>query len=111
MTLSRDLPGHHQVLSKEPDEFKEYVELMQNVQKALGVHDLIPSSADREGRKRWFRHLVANQDIPKGRQLTADILEGKRPGKGISPEYIDFFIGRETKRDLRYNEALLWEDV
>lgn len=111
LTLSRDLPGHHHILCKEPKEFEGYVELMRNLQAALGVYNLRPSKADLVERKKWFRQIVANRDIPKGTKLTADMLEGKRPQSGISPEFIDFFIGRETKRDLRYNEALSWNDV
>lgn len=111
LTMSRNLPGHHQILCKEPKEFEGYVQLMRNVQASLGVCDLRPSQADLEERKKWFRHIVVNQDIPKGTKLTADMLEGKRPEEGISPEYMDFFVGRITKRDLRYNEAVSWSDV
>ncbi len=111
LTMSRSLPGHHHILSKEPREFEEYVKLMRNVQAALGVHDLRPSQTDLEERKKGFRHIVANQDIPKGTKLTADMLEGKRPESGISPEYVDFFTGKSTKRDLRYNQALSLDDV
>ncbi len=111
LTMSRDLPGHHHILSKEPNEFQKYVKLMRNVRAAQGVYDLRPSPADLEERKKGFRHTVANLDIPKGTILTADMLEGKRPESGISPEYMDFFIGRKTKRDLEYNEALSWDDV
>ena len=111
LTISRSLPGHHHVLCKEPREFKDYVKLMRNVQAALGEYDLKPSQADLEERRRWFRHIVANQDIPQGTKLTADMLEGKRPESGISPEYIDFFIGKTAKRNLRYNEAISLDDV
>jgi len=111
LTLRRDLPGHHHILSFEPKEFEEYVKLMRNVQAALGVEDLRPSQADLEERGKWFRHIVANQDIPAGTTLTADMLDGKRPESGISPEYMDFFIGRQSKRDLEYNESLSWDDV
>lgn len=111
LTMSRNLSGHHHILSKEPKEFEEYVKLMRNVQNALGTCDLRPSVADLEERRKWFRHIVANQDIPKGTVLTADMLEGKRPENGLSPEYIDFLIGKETKRDLAYNETLSWDDV
>jgi sialic acid synthase SpsE len=111
LTLSRDLPGHHHILSMEPKEFEKYVKLMRNVQAALGTEDLRPSQGDLEERKKWFRHVVANQDIPKGTKLTAEMLEGKRPEKGVSPEYTDLFVGRETRRDLKYNEALSWDDV
>jgi len=111
LTLSRDLPGHHHILSMEPKEFEEYVKLMRNVQAALGVEYLQPSQADRAEREKWFRQIVVNQDIPSGTKLSSDMLEGKRPESGISPEYMDLFIGRETKRDLKYNEALSWHDI
>ncbi|NEP42095.1 MAG: hypothetical protein F6K35_23880 [Okeania sp. SIO2H7] len=111
LTLSRDLPGHHHVISKEPEEFQEYVKLVRNVRQALGDYNLKPSPADLAERKKWFRHLVANRDIPKGTKLISDMLEGKRPENGISPEYIDFFVGRQTKRDLKYNQAISWDDI
>ena len=111
LTLSRDLPGHHHVLSLEPQEFQQYVKLIRNLQAALGVEDLRPSQGDLKERRKWFRHMVANRDIPAGTTLTADMLEGKRPERGISPEYIDLLIGRKTTRDLKYNEALSWDDL
>ena len=111
LTMSRSLSGHHHILCKEPREFEEYVKLMRNVQAARGVYDLRPSQVDLKERKRWFRQIVANQDIPKGTKLTPDMLEGKRPENGISPEYTDFFVGNRTKRDLRYNEALSMDDI
>ena len=111
LTLSRDLPGHHHILSLEPPEFEEYVRTMRDVQAALGEEALRPSATDLEERRKWFRHIVAARDIPKGTRLTEEMLEGKRPEEGVSPEYMDFFIGREVKRDLRRNEALSWDDV
>jgi sialic acid synthase SpsE len=111
LTMSRSLPGHHHVLSKEPREFEVYVKTIRSVQESLGVYDMVPSKNDLAERKKWFRHLVANCDIPAGTLLTADMLEGKRLEEGISPEHIDFFIGRTTKRDLRYNESLTWDCV
>jgi N,N'-diacetyllegionaminate synthase len=111
LTISRSLSGHHQILCMEPDEFKDYVKLMRNVQKAIGAETMNPSDNDLLERRKWFRHLVVKKDVPKGTILTADMLEGKRPENGISPEHIDFFIGRELKRDLTTNESLSWSDV
>jgi len=111
LTLNRKLPGHHHILSKEPREFTDYVRMIRDMHASLGCSDLVPSPADLEARKRAFRHLVANRDIPAGTILTMDMLEGKRPENGISPEHIGFFIGRRTKRDLKHNEALTWDVV
>lgn len=111
LTMSRKLPGHHHILSKQPEEFIEYVKNMRNARASLGSSNLVPSESDLKERKRWFRHIVANRDLKEGTVLTADMLEGKRPEAGISPEYLELFIGRTLKRDVLYNEALTWEMV
>lgn len=111
LTMSRNLPGHHHVLSKEPEEFKRYVQMISDVHASLGTYDLIPSPADIAARKKFFRHLVANQDIPAGSILKENMLEAKRPEEGIPPEYLEIFIGRKVKRNLVYNEAIKLEDV
>jgi sialic acid synthase SpsE len=72
---------------------------------------LRPSAADLQERRRWFRHIVAAQDIPRGTLLTPAMLACKRPEKGISPEFLECFLGRATSRDLKYIEALIWQDV
>ena len=61
LTMSRELQGHHHILSKTPKEFESYVKMIRNVQAALGVYDLRPSKGDLTDRKKWFRHIVANQ--------------------------------------------------
>jgi N,N'-diacetyllegionaminate synthase len=111
LTMDRSLPGHHHVISKEPDEFKAYVEMIRGVQNAMGAFDLLPSPGDLRERKRFFRHLVANKNLTKGTVLTGEMLEGKRPEEGISPEHVDFFIGRELKRDIKENDAFTWQDI
>lgn len=111
LTMSRSSAGHHHILSKEPKEFEEYIKLVRNVHAALGVYDLKPSRADLAERKKWFRRIVANRNIPKGTRLVPEMLEAKRPEEGISPENMEFFIGRETKRDLQYNDVFTWDTV
>jgi len=111
LTMSRALPGHHHILSLEPKEFAAWVRTVRDVQRSLGAFDLRPSPVDLAERKRWFRHLVAARDLRKGTRLTTDMLEGKRPEAGISPERLEWFLGRELKRDPRENEAIRWDDV
>jgi sialic acid synthase SpsE len=109
--LSRSLPGHHHVLSKEPHEFHDYISLVRNMENAMGVSDLLPSEEDKRERKKYFRHLVAKRDIPTGTVLTEELLEGKRPEQGISPEHINYFVGRTTTRDLKEDESITWDVV
>ena len=111
LTLSRSLPGHHHILAKEPKEFSAYVATMRDVQASLGAYDLRPSPNDLKERRKAFRHLVANRNLPGGTLLTEKDLEGKRPEFGISPEHLAMFIGRSLKRALKENEAISWSDV
>lgn len=111
LTMDRRLPGHHHVLSKEPKEFAQYVATMRVAQAALGTEMLTPSPGDLSERTRGFRHLVANCDIPVGTVLTPEMIEGKRPEAGLSPAYFELFVGRTTRRPLKYNQALSWDDV
>jgi sialic acid synthase SpsE len=112
LTMDRNLPGHHHVLSMEPGEFKQYVTMIRDVQRSLGREMLLPSRNDLAERRKWFRHLVAARDIPAGTKLTEEMLEGKRPETGgLSPEFMHLFIGRTTERDLKENEAISFEDI
>lgn len=112
LTMSRDLPGHHHIISKEPEEFKEYVKMIRGVQNALGVEDLRPSPNDLKERRKWFKRVVANKNISAGTVLTHDMLMGKRPEMGgVSPEYLDLFVGHALKRDLQENEPIQWSDI
>ena len=112
LTIDRNLSGHHHILSKEPDEFREYVTVMRNMHAALGQEGILPSSKDLEHRKEWFRHIVVDCDIPAGTVLTEEMLEGKRPESGgVSPEYMEFFVGRKVKRSFKKNEAVTFQDV
>ena len=111
LTIDRNLPGHHHILSKEPEEFKTYVQTMRQVHTSLGEEALKPSEADLGEKKKWFRHLVANADLKKGTVLTEEHLIGKRPQEGVSPEHLSLFLGRKLQRDLQENEALSFTDI
>ncbi len=111
LTLSRKLPGHHHVLSLEPEEFIKHVRLLRQIQAGVGTESLIPSGTDLEEKKKWFRHLVARVPIKKGTVLTEDLLDGMRPETGISPEFQTYFLGKPAQRDIRKDEALVWDHV
>ena len=54
---------------------------------------------------------MANRDLQKGTALAEVDLEGKRPLGSVSPEYLNFFLGRSLKRDLKENESISFHDV
>tara|TARA_B100002052_G_scaffold292614_1_gene314449 strand:+ start:538 stop:1581 length:1044 start_codon:yes stop_codon:yes gene_type:complete len=111
LTLNHDLPGHHHIKSMEPNDFINYVTFIKKLHSALGKKILKPSNGDLKIRKRAFRHLVANEDLKAGTIINADMLASKRPSGGISPEYLELFIGKKLKRDLKYNQSITWDDI
>ena len=110
ITLDRNACVLHDALSKEPDEFKSYVERMRKVKESLGKYALIPSDRDLGERKKWFRHVVADCNIPEGEIITRDMLEAKRGEFGINPENIWTIAGARARRTLARNEAIKPDD-
>tara|TARA_Y100000591_G_C21818453_1_gene692147 strand:+ start:489 stop:1547 length:1059 start_codon:yes stop_codon:yes gene_type:complete len=111
LTMSRKLKGHHHFLSMEPEEFEGYVKKMRDLHSSLGKLDIVPPKEDLKIKKEAFRHLVANKDIQEGELITEEMLEAKRPEGGISPEYFKIFIGKKAKKNIKYNEAISWDDI
>ncbi len=112
LTVKRDLEGHHHIISKEPEAFKEWVTNIRNLEKAIGSFDIIPSTDDLKQRDVWFKHICANVDIIKGQKITENMLTSKRPGNiGLSPEKFDLFVGKTASRNIKRNEAITYDEV
>ena len=111
-TLDRTLPGPDHSFAIEPDELKEMVRCIREVEKAKGSG--IKEKSDLESEEMYVkarRSIHAKVDIPKGTKITRDMLIIKRPGYGIKPRFIDMVVGREAKKDIREDEWISWEMV
>jgi sialic acid synthase SpsE len=107
LTTDRSSQGHHHILGKEPDEFKEYVKLVRQAEAALGEYKVQPSQKDLDQRQYHFKRIVASKPIKKGELLTEDNLACRRPeADGISSKYYFSVIGKEADRDYNVNEPI-----
>lgn len=111
LTIDRNDGFLHSWVSKEPDEFREYVKLMREVQDARGEMKIKPSVQDINKRKLYYRHLVADGDIMEGQIILYRDLEAKRGLHDVSPEDIRFFVGRRAKRNIARNTPIKFDDV
>ncbi len=57
------------------------------------------------------RSLVARRLIKKGEKIKADDIAIKRPGIGISPEYLDLVVGGVALRDILEDEVLQFDAI
>ena len=107
-TLNRKLKGPDHPFALEPDELRQMVRAIREVEEGLGspIKKMIPEEA--EMAKLGRRSIIAKADIPKGTKLTEDMLIIKRPGYGIKPKFLDAVIGREAKRNIEKDEIITW---
>jgi N-acetylneuraminate synthase/N,N'-diacetyllegionaminate synthase len=111
-TLDRTLPGPDHSFAIEPDELKEMVRYIREVEKAKG--NGIKEKSELESEEMYIkarRSIHAKVDILKGTKITRDMLIIKRPGYGIKPKFIDIVVGRDVKKDIKEDEWITWDMV
>lgn len=106
-TLDRDMQGPDHRASLEPDELKQMVTAIRNVEKALsGSGKKEPSPSEQKNIPVARKSIVAARTIRKGEIFTTDNLTVKRPGNGISPMMWDEVIGTKAERDFQEDELI-----
>ncbi|EDM23164.1 N-acetylneuraminate synthase [Caminibacter mediatlanticus] len=105
-TLSRDLEGPDHKASLEPDELKEMIKSIRNIEKALGNGIKKPSKSEIKNIKIARKSIVAKRDIKKGEVFSEENLTVKRPGNGISPMRWDEIIGQIALKDYNKDDLI-----
>lgn len=109
-TLDKEMPGWDHKVSADFEDMKVICEESKRIQLALGSSRI--QSVETHERKMAFRRsLVITKDLPEGHVLTMEDLDFKRPGSGISPEHVDFIVGRKLKENLEADHVLSLTDL
>ena len=110
-TLDKSMEGPDHKASLDPVEFKNMVRSIRNIEKALG--DGIKRCSQNEEKNRYVarKSIVAKRQIKKGEKITTDMLDFKRPARGLLPHMIDFIIGKEAIRDIERDELINLHDL
>lgn len=105
-TLDKNLPGPDHKASLEPDELKQMVKAIRDVEKALGNGIRKPTVEEEEIKKIVRRSIIARVNIPEGTVITEEMLGVKRPGNGIEPKYLGHIIGRAAEVTIKKDEII-----
>ena len=105
-TLDKTMEGPDHEASLEPEELKEMVTSIRNIEKALGSSEKKPSPSESLNIKVVRKSIIANQNIKKGDLLTDKNIAVKRPGGGISPMQWDEIIGAAASKDYNADELI-----
>jgi len=110
-TLDKTLPGPDQRASLQPDEFKEMVEAIRDVEKARGNGVKRLTEEEERIKKVVRRSIVARVKIPKGTTITENMLDLKRPGTGLEPKYLSKVIGMKAKKNIKPDELVTFDKL
>ena len=111
-TLDRTLPGPDHVASLEPNELKEMVKAIRNIELALsGDGEKKPSESETKNIAIARKSIHLSKDLLKGHIITdADIIS-LRPGDGISPMEWENIVGKILKENKKEFDKLLFSDL
>jgi N,N'-diacetyllegionaminate synthase len=105
-TLDRTMEGPDHAASLEPDELKQMVVSIRNIEKAMGDGLKKPSKSEQKNISIVRKSIVASKKIKAGEKFTEDNLSVKRPGTGISPLRWDELLGLEANKDFQADELI-----
>ncbi len=110
LTLSRADGGADAAFSMEPAEFKEMVDHIRLIEKAMGkvTYDL----TDKQKRSREHsRSLFVAADMRAGDVFTPDNLRSVRPSCVLHTKYYAVLLGRRITRDAKLGTPMRWDLV
>lgn len=99
--ISRGIENPDASFSMEPAEFKEMVEQVRQVEKAVG-NVFYGVSPQEESSMVFRRSIFVTKDMKKGDIITEDNVKIIRPGYGEKPKYIYDILGMKVDRDVEW---------
>lgn len=109
-TLSREDPGPDSAFSTEPHEFKEMIDAIRTVEKALGTVSY--EITEQQIASRVFRRsLFVVKDMKKGEQFVEENVRSIRPGYGLHTRYWNHVLQCRASKDIKRGTPLDWSMI
>lgn len=107
-TLDKTLPGPDHQASFMPQEFKEMVQIIREVERIKGSAVKKPTKSELAIKRVVRKSIVVNQPIAKGTKIKKETLALKRPETGIKPKYLLSIIGKRAAANIKKDQVLTW---
>ncbi len=108
--LGREIENPDASFSMTPEEFKQMVEDVRTVERAMGKVSYGMSASEKNNMV-FRRSLFAVKEIKKGENLTSDNIRSIRPGYGAKPKYQQDFLTMIAGEDIKRGEPLKFEQM
>ena len=110
-TLDKAMDGPDHIASLDPQELKQMVNAIRNIEKALGSDIKQPSESETKNKAIARKSIHLSKDLKKGHIIAESDLIMKRPGDGISPMKMENIVGKKLTIDLPCESKLRIEDL
>jgi len=111
-TLERNMKGPDHKASLEPNELREMVIAIRNIEMAIsgdGIKD--PSLSEKKNIHIARKSIHLSKDLPSGSIITEKDIISLRPGDGICTMNWEKVIGQKVNTDLEKFSKLTWENL
>lgn len=106
-TLDKDLPGPDHAASLNPDELRNLVVAIRNIESALGDGVKKVENSEAGNRNIVRKSIVATQPIRIGDKFSESNLACKRPGDGLSPRHWNKILGSISTRNYDIDDQIV----
>lgn len=111
LTMDRSLEGPDHKASLLPQEFKQLVDGIREVELARGDGVKKFTRVEIMNREILAKSVVAATFIADGTIITREMLTTKSPAKGLSPQRLNELVGVEAQRDIFAGDPLTEDDL
>lgn len=105
-TLDRNLPGPDHRASLEPDELKQMIKAIRQVEEALGSSIKKPAPSEVKNLPIARKSIVAAKPIAKRELFSEENLTVKRSGNGLAPVMLWELIGNKASKGYQKDEPI-----
>ena len=105
-TLDRNMEGPDHKASLDPQELKQMVLSIRNIEKAMGDGIKRPNASEQKNAEVVLKRIIAKELIRKGDLLGEDNLALLRSTEGIPAKYWDLIAGKPAKRNYKEDEPI-----
>ncbi len=111
-TLDRNDKGPDHIFAIEPNELKDMVNKIRDIEVSLGDGMKNgPREEEQEFYKNARRSLIAARDIVAGEIIKDEDILIKRPNYGIHPSLINQVIGRKALGNIGQDDPITWDKI
>lgn len=104
---SSEVKSEDDFFSLGPEDFKNLVDNVRTVEKALGKVSY-GAKKEQQHSLKYRRSLFAAQDIARGEAMTEANVRSIRPANGLAPKYMSKVLKKKAVRNIKKGDPLKW---